>query len=541
MLKVFLVEDEIVMREGIKNNIEWEKEGFEFSGEASDGELAYPMIQKLKPDIIITDIKMPFMDGLELSRLVKKEMPQIKILVLSGYNEFDYAKQAISIGITDYLLKPISSVKLLEAVKQVAAKIDEENEQQEYMERFRLEMLENEHIGRQKFFNDLISNKLSMTEIIEKGKKLHIDLSAQIFEIVLLGAWAKGENAMVYSEDLVTFSEQLENALEDETWVISFNRAAEGVAFLLLGETEEEILKHTDDLVDCIQTAAEKSEKLEYFGGVGKIVQRLRELPESFEEANKAYSYRYLVNTNRIVRYDNLGKINLLEDDNIDLATLDIGKIDRKILKNFLHSGSKEEIAHFVDDYFEGLGTSNIESLLFRQYITMDMYFCSVAFIEELGKEADLITEKCGDFRGVASVLVTVSSTKEYLISIISEAITLRDGISSKKYSGLLNSAMEYIMSHYDQEDVSLNLVAAHVNMSPSHFSTIFSQEMDYTFIEYLTNVRMEKAKGLLMCSNMKSSEVGYAVGYKDSHYFSYLFKKTQGCTPKEFRMRGKE
>ena len=110
MLKVFLVEDEVVMRNGIKNNIPWESEGFQFVGEASDGELAYPLIKKEKPDILITDIRMPFMDGLELSRLVKKELPQIKIIILSGYNEFDYAKTAINIGVTDYLLKPISEV-----------------------------------------------------------------------------------------------------------------------------------------------------------------------------------------------------------------------------------------------------------------------------------------------------------------------------------------------------------------------------------------------------------------------------------------------
>ena len=125
MLKVFLVEDEIVMREGIKKNIQWEKEGFEFVGDASDGELAYPLIQKTKPDILITDIRMPFMDGLELSRLVKQELPDIKIMILSGYDEFEYAKEAIKIGITDYLVKPISGAKLLEAVKKVAQVIEE--------------------------------------------------------------------------------------------------------------------------------------------------------------------------------------------------------------------------------------------------------------------------------------------------------------------------------------------------------------------------------------------------------------------------------
>ena len=132
MIKVFLVEDEIVMREGIKNNIDWQSEGLEFVGEASDGELAYPLIKQSKPDILITDIHMPFMDGLELSRLVKKELPDIKIVILSGYDEFEYAKEAISIGVTDYLVKPVTGAKLLEAVKEIAAKLEEENRQKEY-------------------------------------------------------------------------------------------------------------------------------------------------------------------------------------------------------------------------------------------------------------------------------------------------------------------------------------------------------------------------------------------------------------------------
>ena len=131
MIKVFLVEDEIIIRNGIKNSINWEMHGYDFVGEASDGELALPMILEKKPDILITDIKMPFMDGLELSRLVKREFPKIKIIILSGYDEFEYAKEAINIGVTEYLLKPMSGAQLLEAVHKVGQTILEEKEQQD--------------------------------------------------------------------------------------------------------------------------------------------------------------------------------------------------------------------------------------------------------------------------------------------------------------------------------------------------------------------------------------------------------------------------
>ena len=129
MLKIFLVEDEIVIREGIRNNVDWEKEGFFFAGCASDGEMAYPMILKERPDILITDIRMPFMDGLELSRLLRKDLPQLKIIIISGYREFEYAQKAIDLGVTEYLLKPFKASKLLEVVHGVAEKIEKERQE----------------------------------------------------------------------------------------------------------------------------------------------------------------------------------------------------------------------------------------------------------------------------------------------------------------------------------------------------------------------------------------------------------------------------
>lgn len=144
MIKVFLVEDEFAVRERMKKNIDWEDHGFLLVGEAGDGEMAYPMIQETQPDIIITDIKMPFMDGLELSKLIIETMPQVKIIILSGYDEFEYAKEAISIGVIDYLLKPISGKKLLESLKHVATIIDKQREQQKFYDKYKLDTYENE-------------------------------------------------------------------------------------------------------------------------------------------------------------------------------------------------------------------------------------------------------------------------------------------------------------------------------------------------------------------------------------------------------------
>lgn len=138
----------------------------------------------------------------------------------------------------------------------------------------------------------------------------------------------------------------------------------------------------------------------------------------------------------------------------------------------------------------------------------------------------------------MTAVFSTVEQSREYMCKVFDAVMELRDAVSSKKYSSLLQKARDYIEQNYDNEEISLNMTAAEVNLSPNHFSTIFSQEMGQTFIEYLTSVRMKKAKELLRSTTMKTAEIAFAVGYKDAHYFSYLFKKTQECTPREFRAK---
>lgn len=156
MFKVFLVEDEKVVREGIRENVLWEQYGFHYTGDASDGELALPMIRKIQPDLLITDIKMPFMDGLSLIKLVRKELPKTKIVIISGYDDFSYAQQAIHLGVEQYLLKPIIKDKLVEMLIEMREKMQEERYQQQYIENFKLEAQEYENFSRRRFLNKLL-------------------------------------------------------------------------------------------------------------------------------------------------------------------------------------------------------------------------------------------------------------------------------------------------------------------------------------------------------------------------------------------------
>lgn len=211
------------------------------------------------------------------------------------------------------------------------------------------------------------------------------------------------------------------------------------------------------------------------------------------------------------------------------------------MVRDFLRNGTLEEVEGFIKGYFGNISEENMKSLMMRQYICMDIYFSTAAFAEEIRIKKEEMIEECGEINDLSGYISSLDKTKEYIQKLLENVLLLRDGAAGRKYSDILGKAKAYIMENYMLEDMSLNKLASHVNMSPSYFSSIFSQESGKTFVEYLTEVRMEKAKELLMCSNQKTSEIGYQVGYKDSHYFNYIFKKTQKCSPKEYRLRGKK
>lgn len=540
-IKVFLVEDEMVIRRGIKNSIDWEKEGYIFCGEASDGELAYPMIIKEKPDILITDIRMPFMDGLELCKLVKKELSNIKILILSGYDEFDYAKEAIRLGVTEYLLKPISSGKLLEALNGVSESIRREKEDKDLVRKYMEEMRENTEHEKQKFFEQMIAGNLSMADALETGKKYEMNLSAGMYNLLLF-RFTLGEENRKSGELLGEAEYAIEKLTERLEYVFEFQRGVEGWAFLLMADNEEQMSERVKELSKDLEEIMKNYSTIAYFGGIGQPVARLRELEESFREAERALAARFTMELNRIISVEDIRMAQNVDTlDDIEITSFGEIEKTRTMLEKFLNNGAEDEIDEFVDVYINELPEENLKSVLMRQYIIMDAYIVMMSFCEKIeGIEGEMQAQS-EELKNSMKTIQTLEEIKNYIRMLLKKIIGVRDTISGRRYSDIIEIAKDQIRKTYMSDEISLNTIAAEVGMSPSYFSSIFSKEMGKTFVEYLTEIRMDRAKELLMCSSMKTSEIGYEVGYKDPHYFSYIFKKTQNCTPKEFRARGKE
>lgn len=540
MIKVFLVEDEVIIRNGIKNNIPWEAEGFEFAGEASDGELAWPLIRRIHPDILITDIRMPFMDGLELSALVRKELPDTKIIILSGFGEFEYAKKAITLGITEYLLKPISSEKLLEVVKRVADIIREEQAQRSLVERYRKEMQENIRIEKKRLFDRMVLGNCSAGELLEQGVSLEIDLSASFYRVLRFKLITPDESRE-YSDMIVKAIEHVNDAVEKLSYVIVFDLGSEGWIFLLKGESQEQMEEETKELEEHLRQTISVFSQLHYFGGIGQTVQRLRDMNVSHQSASKAFAGRFFEQHDRFISAEDIAGLAKNAGTDMSLRYVDASNINRNLVENFLKSGVEEEVGDFVEEYFSNVGKENYRSTMFCHYLIVDMNLCACRFLESLGIDAGQLSAESSEVDRFSYYANSTKGMMDYAKRLFGETIRLRDRSARSKYQDIIATAKEYAVQNFQNNEFSMNQAAAMVNISPSYFSTLFRQETGTTFVEYLTQLRLDKAKELLMCTDMRSSEIGYQVGYKDPHYFSYIFKKTCGCTPKEYRSRKTE
>jgi two-component system response regulator YesN len=220
----------------------------------------------------------------------------------------------------------------------------------------------------------------------------------------------------------------------------------------------------------------------------------------------------------------------------LDVSELVTNEDTRQVLDNFMRTGTYEEIDPFLEGVFSSIGEKNLNSRIFLNYLVMDIYFSMVRFLKEMDCPAGRLDEKCGSINDFLKEDISASRAREYLILCLQELIKVRDGNTRKRYGRLLREAVRYIDEHFDSEDISLNRVAEEISISPNHFSSIFSQEMGITFIEYLIQKRMERAKQLLRTTQLRSSEIAYQVGYRDPHYFSSTFRKTQGMTATEYR-----
>ncbi|MGM9590402.1 MAG: response regulator [Faecousia sp.] len=536
MLRVFLVEDESIIRETLRETVPWAQCGYQFVGEAGDGEMALPLIRETKPDVLITDIRMPFMDGLTLSKQVLQEFPKMKVIILSGFDDFEYAQQAIGIGVERYLLKPVTKNDLMTVLQEVRTKIEGERAQQDYILRFQQEAQDYEQFSRRRFFEQMVSGQLTDRQIREQADAMGLDLEAGSYTIALV---SPVPDQMGTAESYSEASARIRDGL-----VAYFLKYPEYILFrwnltayaVLIKARSGQMQPFIQRSVDAVRSLYEiHGPERNWYVAVGTPVSQLAQLPACFDEVSRLWAYRLIWPTQHILTADS---VRLLpgSGDGPDLPELDVSRLHPAVISGVLENASVQEIPGFVEEYLYHLEAA-LGSIPFCQYLMLNFQFTATGFLQDLGISSRdfLSTLTCTDLIGQN---VSVDDLKRFLCDILFRAIELRDKASGSQYRNLLKGAVSYIDANFQNEDISLNRVAREINISANYLSAVFSQEMGTTFVEYLTAKRMEKARELLRSSDLRSGEIALAVGYKDPHYFSFLFKKTQGCTPRDYRVR---
>jgi two-component system, response regulator YesN len=526
MLKVFLVEDEIVVREKIRENFPWEKNGFLLAGEASDGEMALPMIEDLQPDIVITDIKMPFMDGLELSRILKKRMPWVKIIVLSGHDEFSYAQQALSIGVDDYVLKPIGSDDLLELLKKINKKVEEESVHQNNLEDMKAQLSLHTDFMKERFLIDLSTGIFSSSIAVEKAAAYGIDIMARYYCVTLISILFSG-NQSSYQESVVIENIINELVLKNSN-IWKFRMNAREIGLVFRDNSLEDINENSYRISQSLKSEVEKRTNCELNISIGSARTRISGIYESMNDARIASGFDYIFGSQSIVGIDDAKRVGHGTSVRPDSGA--------KGIQEFLKTGHLEEVEEAVENTLLRLGKSGGNSIFYAFAFTEIISTIS-DFVEELGGEAEQVLPGLNRFHDLITVeRKKLDSYQVFLDEILRSALRFRESKKDNRYGDLIQKAQGFVQTEYTRSDLALADVASEVNLSPGHFSTIFSQETDQTFIEYLTHVRITKAKELLKNSSLKSSEIAFEVGYNDSHYFFHIFKKKTGQTPGAFK-----
>ncbi len=535
MLKVFLVEDESSIRENLRDNIMWQQYGYQFAGEASDGEMALPLIRKSKPDVLITDINMPFMDGLALAGIVKQEFPQIKVIIISVHDDFEYAQRAIAVGVERYLLKPISRSALQRVLLEIREKIEEERKQDNYRDKFKEDMQEYEQFSRRIFFEKVFEGHLSVQEIYEQAQKFSLEMDAASYNLAMVSLREKRsmEEHSRESRLLAGKREELTRYFQRYPEYLMFRWNINTYGILLKGEEEqmEELKSKCREAI--VRICSGDDSEMEWCCAIGEPVKRLSMLPQVYSKVNHMMSYRFLKPGQHILTMETAGFASR-GDGKESLSEVDIAKADPEIIKNFLAHGQVEEVDDFVDGYLE-CQKDALKSKMFRDYLMLSIRFTTIAFVEKLGySRQDLLEDTYTDRVHILSM--NVEDMRFYMQELMRRAIELSDQVMESQSQKLIKRAIVYIEENYTNDSISLNEVSGAVEVSANYFSTVFRQEMGMTFTEYITRKRMDKAKQLLRQTERPSGDIATEVGFKDPHYFSYVFKKTQGCSPREYR-----
>ena len=532
MYRILLVDDEILVRDAIRENIDWKAMDCELVGDCDNGKAAVEFVQTHPVDIVLTDILMPYMDGMELSRFLHDNYPDIVIVIFSGFGEFEYAKKAIQYDVSEYMLKPVTAMELRAVIEKMKKKVDQRREEKQKLERLTQtseNYQKNAIVIRSKALQAFVDNTKTREESLEELSGLRISLEAACYRVAVFDLDLYSDSMQLTSEkrqesalmSFVLFNVS-DEIVSSENAGVAYQEGNNKVCVLFMGNRTREFGEKIMKICEMIQTKLRELMALEVSIGVGSWARTQQELLVSHELADKAIGYRYLLGGSLLIDMEEHPVENIRYSDDL-----------MEKLSTALKAGKKENADSVLDRIAAEIKAARVDksrACVYLQQIirTADDTCEDMLADSKLLSERETLLRRVTEQKSFDSAFALVKDHVGKIFQVLSDA----NSSSGQRQARL---ALDYIQKNYMDPDLSLNSICSYLNISTSYFSTIFKELTGETFTEVLIRTRMEKAKELLENTTMKNYEIAEKVGFADPHYFGISFKKMTGCTPTEY------
>lgn len=532
MLKVLFVEDEYMVRQNVKTSKIWKNGEFELVGIASNGEDAIEFLTSTNVDIMITDIRMPFMDGLELSEKARKLFPQLYIIILSGFDDFAYAQRALKIGVKEYLTKPLIAKDLMKSLVRAKNEIAKTKKDARELDELLIIREQSRRIRVERLLSEVTTGFMTKDTIRQRSRDLDIDLDAN-FYICVIATLFPDDSLDDDDFDPFVALDVLASRPFDQRGYFVFSIAPAELRFIFPfssnGHAKDKVFRSCN----WIQTKLKQTLSIRSVIAIGTVVDDIEMLSSSFSSAACA------------LRYASKSVQQILDADDNETCIIQTSSAlntARDLIRNLLSFGQEDDVEFTVNRILDELSTlEQNQTLLLHLVVELNVQVST--FLENIHRE-DKKQELTGS---------TLKSLTHYfqdteretiansLIASLRKVINLRTESRGSKLSDLIRAGLEYMKHNFTSSDLSLSTVADHINISASYFSSLFRQETGVTFIEHLTSLRIERAKELMVATDLRNNQIAYEVGYTDPNYFGKIFRRQVGVTPSQFRLAKQE
>lgn len=533
MYKVMLVDDEKIIREGLKTRIDWQAYGFELSGDYANGLEAQTAIAADPPDVIISDICMPFVDGLELAEFAHNRYPDIKMILLTGFDEFEYARRAIRLKVSDFILKPVTAKEIRELLKQIKLEMDDQRQLHHNIDQLHTQWSQSLPLLKERFWEKVLISGVPHTEWEQHRLQFALPPLSSAYQIVVIepdsdtitdSSAYTAPPVQVFFDSLGSIIQSVLPAPWEYTSVVYQSRCIYLFSYPSVDhQFTTALFEQITQFIHQLHLLSSQHTGLSFTAGLATGCTDIVDIPQQYEQAIQALEYRFLFGTGTILSFADLQQQSTAQMPDIDWE---------KEMITHLSNNDLTEAQHVSEQLAQQMmlqQTSPTECILQFRQISLRIQ----DWLQQLG---------------LASVLSPFISQSQWLTAptlqqILQEWFVMLDHVSAHLNTQIkihsqqhIQKAIYYIEQHYAEAHLSLQDICNHVLMSTSSFSQAFKQYTEVTYVEYLTRVRIDKAKELLRLTEYKFYQIAEKVGYTDPNYFSSSFKKHTGLTPKQYR-----